>query len=164
MERVHWYVCCEEDFPVVEYPVPLVFYWRPTIRKTVLRDGEWADASEPAFPGYLLVGSPKGWRHIEASLPDLQLIRVDGRPHELTERELALARLFDRVQFNVASEPISPGDNVRATRRSAYHGMVGRVVQRVPVRGGEQALVEFGDGGFSFGECVPLDHLERARG
>lgn len=163
--RVRWYVCCEEERPVVQYRTADVFYWRPSIRKTVLQGGAWVDASEPAFPGYLFIGSTRGWRHIEGMLPDVELIRVSGVPRELSERELTLVRLFDEVQFNVSAPAVSLGERVRVMncRQSAFSGLEGVVVQRVPVRGGEQVCVEFSLDQMTFSECVPLDYLEAVR-
>jgi len=163
--RLHWYVCCEEDRQVVQYQAPGIFYWRPQIKKTVLRDGEWVDASESAFPGYLFIGSPRGWRHIEDVLPEVQLIRSNGAPHELDERELALVRLFDSVEFNVTAPAMAVGERVRVSgrRHTAFSGLEGTVVQRVPVKGGEQVCVEFRLDQMTFSECVPLDHLEAVR-
>lgn len=166
ISRVRWYVCCEEEREIAQYWVHGVFYWRPRVRKTVLREGRWVDASEPAFPGYLFVGSPLGWRHIACSLPDVELIRVGREPYELTERELALLRLFDQVQFNVTAQRPEPGERVRvpAGCGSAFAGMDGTFVQAVPVQGGEQAVVEFGFGGLRISSCVPADQVERASG
>jgi len=165
ISKLHWYVCCEDEHPVVPYRVQGIFYWRPSIRKTVLLNGAWVDASEPAFPGYLFIGSTKGWRYIEASLIDVQLIRVGGVPHELEGKELTLARLFDEVQFNVASRDVRAGQKVRVdgSCASAFSGLEGVVVQRVPVIGGEQVCVEFNLDSMVFSECVPLDHLEMLR-
>lgn len=162
VSRVRWYVCCEEEREVAQYWVPGVFYWRPCVRKTVLRDGRWVDASEPAFPGYLFVGSPLGWQHIACSLPDVELIRVGREPYELNERELALLRLFDQVQFNVASCRPRPGERVRvpAGCGSPFAGLDGTFVKSVPVLGGEQAVVEFGVGGVKLSSCLPADQLE----
>lgn len=163
--RVRWYVCCEEDRPIVRYRIPGIFYWSPQIKKTVLKDGEWVDASESAFPGYLFIGSARGWRYIEAVHPEVVLIRVGGRPHELVDRELQLVQLFDDVQFNVASRSLRRGERVRvgAEKPSAYAGLEGVVVKRVPVRGGEQICVRFDLEEMAFSECLPLDHLEAVR-
>jgi hypothetical protein len=162
---VRWYVCCEDERPLVRYRIPGIFYWEPCIKKTVLKDGEWVDASEKAFPGYLFVGSPRGWRYIEFTHPDAVLIRVEGQPYELTEREFRLARLFDDVQFNVATRPPKCGERVRvgAEKPSAYAGMDGVVLKRVPVVGGEQVCVRFDLEKMVFSECLPVDHLEAAR-
>jgi transcription antitermination factor NusG len=165
ISRVRWYVCCEEDRPLVRYRIPGVFYWCPQIKKTVLRDGEWVDASEAAFPGYLFVGSPRGWRYIEATHPEVELIRVGGRPHELDERELRLVQLFDDVQFNIANRSLRCGERVRVgtEKPSAYAGLEGVVVKRVPVFGGEQVCVRFDLEKMVFSECLPVDHLEAVR-
>jgi hypothetical protein len=162
---VRWYVCCEDERSLVRYHIPGIFYWEPCIRKTVLKDGEWVDASEQAFPGYLFVGSPRGWRYIEFSHPDVALIRVGGQPYELTERELRMARLFDAVQFNVASRIPCRGSRVRVgpEKPSAYAGLEGVVIKRVPILGGEQVCVQFDLDNMIFSECLPVDHLEATR-
>jgi hypothetical protein len=160
--KVRWYVCCEEERVVVPYRVAGIFYWRPCIRKTVLADGVWMDASEPAFPGYLFIGSVKGWRYIETCLIDVQLIRVNGVPHELEGKELALSRLFDEVQFNVTSRPVKVGQKVSVIEScpSEFSGLEGTVVKMVPVRGGEQVCVEFDLERMIIHGHVSLDHLE----
>ena len=161
---VRWYVCCEDERSVVQYRAPDVFYWRPCIKKTTLQNGAWSDVSEAAFPGYLFIGSTRGWRYIENLLIDVQLIRVGGTPHELTEKELRFARIFDEVQFNIASYDLRRGIRVWVkSASSAFAGLEGTVVQRVPVVGGEQACVEFALEHTTVSECLPLDHLEVIR-
>lgn len=115
----------------------------------------------PMFEGYMLLGSRRGWRHIEEAT-GAELLRDSREPLALREDELDDIRAREIVE--TCYEPrFDRGQSVMVDvrARSSYAGLEGRFVQSVVVSGGKLARVQFDLYGEAEVEaCLPIDYLK----
>ena len=159
---IRWYVLELDEWGTVpRNGQPGVFFWRPVLTVKRIEDGEWRDASEDLLPGYVLVGSRLGWRHIEREV-GVALLRAGPVPVPLGEDELD--RVRERESLYICREPdFRPGQEVRVrpTAWSSYAGLTGMFRKSVRVTGGKYAYVSldlYGEGEITV--HLPIDHLE----
>lgn len=119
-----------------------VIVWVPREEIWKLVDGHWSDASEDMLPGYALVSSRLGPRHIEKVL-DVELLTNGKKCASISYTEVVNLRYRQRRACYKLDHVFKSGQEVmvREDARSSYSGMRGIFHCPLAVGCGYQARV-----------------------
>jgi len=124
-----WYICFLDDgFYLPKLP-SCVIVWRPKKQIFLTEAGEWIERGEELFPGYVFIGTCKGWYFLKKKLGSFLL--GNGKPATLSHAEIAdlRRREFESV---IVEHVFEPGQFIKVSdcARSSYAGMVGRFIKK----------------------------------
>ena len=126
---VRWYICfLNEGYYLPDLP-SFVIVWRPKKRVFTTEAGEWVERGEEFFPGYVILGTSRGWGFLKQKLGSFLL--GNGVPAILSSEEVKRIRNLES-EFDLVDHVFRPGQfiHIPETARSSYAGLYGRFIKR----------------------------------